>query len=186
MTRSAVFDVGAETVSDPRDALGDAAAAVDRALVARRSGLTGSPVATRPTTRSAKRTHRSAIQRRAPVHRAGPTARRCATCSMSLGATFGSPAWSPDGSTIAIVSDECRDGEQPPNCFGSTSLQTVDVGNGLRSVLAGNEPRGGAARLVTRWSADRIQRSRVASSSSIRMAGRPGEAARMAQRPLVA
>ncbi len=52
------------------------------------------------------------------------------------GATFGSPAWSPDGSTIAIVHDACREGEQPPNCFGPTSLQTVDVGNGLRSVLA--------------------------------------------------
>lgn len=52
------------------------------------------------------------------------------------GATFGSPAWSPDGSTIAIVLDDCREGEQPPNCFGPTSLQTVAVGNGLRSVLA--------------------------------------------------
>ncbi len=52
-------------------------------------------------------------------------------------ATFGSPASPPDGSTIAIVYDECGGGDQPPNCFGSTSLQTVDVGNGLRSVLAG-------------------------------------------------
>ncbi|HEY8198454.1 MAG TPA: hypothetical protein VIF44_01685 [Candidatus Limnocylindrales bacterium] len=52
------------------------------------------------------------------------------------GVTFGSPAWSPDGSTIAFVNDDCREGEQPPSCFGSASLQTVDVGNGLRSVLA--------------------------------------------------
>lgn len=49
--------------------------------------------------------------------------------------TFGSPAWSPDGSTIAIVYSACRPGEQPPYCSGGTR-QIVSVKDGQRSVLA--------------------------------------------------
>jgi WD40 repeat protein len=56
-------------------------------------------------------------------------------------ANFGSPAWSPDGSSIAFVNADCRAGERPGSCFGPVSIQTVRLSDGLRiSVAEAQEP----------------------------------------------
>jgi WD40-like Beta Propeller Repeat len=56
-------------------------------------------------------------------------------------ANFGSPAWSPDGSSIAFVNADCRAGERPGFCFGRVSIQTVRLSDGLRiSVAEAQEP----------------------------------------------
>lgn len=53
-------------------------------------------------------------------------------------ATFGSPAWSPDGSTIAVGRAECPPASLPPYCSGgTTAIESIAVGQGERTTLAG-------------------------------------------------
>ena len=51
------------------------------------------------------------------------------------GVTFGSPAWSPNGSIISILYTACRPREQPPFCLAERT-QIVLVKDGQRSVVA--------------------------------------------------
>ena len=51
-------------------------------------------------------------------------------------ATVGSPAWSPDGSTLAFNRGQCLPTEEPPFCNGGgSSLETVSLADRRQNVL---------------------------------------------------
>jgi len=78
--------------------------------------------------------------------------------SSAAGKTAGQAAWAPDGSSLAVVVNECGAGETPPQCTIErvrSSLAVVDVASGaVRTIVSGTDLGKGLDIVDPSWAPD--------------------------------